>query len=424
MKIDHDQLLADYHALSTADKAHYASILADRYTQDIPGDEERKTERDKMRNSIKRRLWGQGVVQGRKEKLEAEHGFLAERLEETPAPMGSVSEYWIKTETASVRVKMPIDDPVIMGYEAIKEQILELTKTHAPAYPYINRLPLKDNHLFIADPADPHFGKYANAAESGESYDLKIAESRFITGVEGLIQKAMPYRPERVVYVGGNDVSHVDGPTNTTTKGTRQDIACMWHESYTAALMGNVGAIDRLREVAPVHVAFCPSNHDFATGFFLFQNLKSWYRNCPDVTFDATIAPRKYIQYGTSLIGLAHGDGANEKDLTDLLKTDAKAAWSVSKYAYWILHHRHHKDRRGRNGSKVVQMEKDHIGVTVMHTGYNLKPEDYCHVEYVRSMSGPDAWHAQHGFTHAPKGMDGFVFSPAEGQVGRIHHLF
>lgn len=359
----------------------------------------------------------------RAERLKGEHPYLAEQSENLGLPIDRVDRYWTKTDEVSVLTVIP-KDPVIIGYEEIKRQILELTANHAPAYPYINRLPIKDKHLFIADPADPHFGKYANAAESGEPYNLKIAESRFAEGIDGLIQKAVPYSPERVIYVGGNDILHVDGPTNTTTGGTRQDTAALWHESYLSALMANVAAIDRLLELAPVHVAFCPSNHDFQGGYMLFQNIRSWYRQNRDVTFDATIAPRKYVQYGSSLVGFAHGDGANEKDLSDLMKSDAKAAWSQSKYAYWILHHRHHKDKKAKKGTLNIQMEKDHIGVTVFHTGYNLEPEDYCHVEYVRSISGPDAWHAKSGFTHALKCMDGFIFDPYGGQVAKIHHLF
>ncbi|WP_077920440.1 hypothetical protein [Spirosoma sp. 209] len=363
------------------------------------------------------------VASTRAERLAEAHPFLKEQCDAIGLPIEKTDRYWTKTGDVSVLTVVE-KDPVIVGYEEIKRQILEMTSTHAPAYPLINRLPLKTEHLFVADPADPHFGKRGHVEESGEEYNLRIAERRFLEGTEGLIQKALPYNPEKIVFVGGNDIMHVDNPQNTTTGGTRQDTAALWHESYLSALRGNVGAIDRLLEVAPVHVAFCPSNHDFQSGFMLFQNLKAWYRHCRDVTFDATIAPRKYVQYGASLIGFAHGDGANEKDLTDLLKKDAKAAWAQSKYAYWILHHRHHKDRKGRKGSQTIQMEKDHIGVTVMHTGYNLEPEDYCHVEYVRSMSGPDAWHNKSGFTHALQSMEGFIFDPYQGQVGKIHHTF
>ena len=46
---------------------------------------------------------------------------------------------------------------------------------------------------------------------------------------------------------------------------------------------------------------------------------KAWFRKAKDVTFDVTVAHRKYYQYGTSLIGIEHGDGAKMDNLPLLI---------------------------------------------------------------------------------------------------------
>jgi hypothetical protein len=64
-----------------------------------------------------------------------------------------------------------------------------------------------------------------------------------------------------------------------------------------------------------MYISFNPSNHDYQSGFFLADVISSWFRNNKNITFDCSIAHRKYFAYGTSLIGTTHGDGAKANDL-------------------------------------------------------------------------------------------------------------
>ena len=229
---------------------------------------------------------------------------------------------------------------------------------------------------------------------------------------------------DKIVYVGGNDRLHTDNPFGTTTGGTRQDTDGMWHEAFLSAKRCDIGAIERLLTIADVHFVHCPSNHDFMSGFFLADTIKSHFHNNKNITFDTTPIHRKYIQYGSSLIGLTHGDGAKEADLSDLMKTECKKAWSLSEYCYWYVHHIHHKVRNARKGSDKVQLEKDLRGLTVLYTGKEIEPTDYAYVEYVRSMSGTDRWHHQKGFIHSPKAIEMFLHDKEHGQIQRYSHLF
>jgi hypothetical protein len=198
----------------------------------------------------------------------------------------------------------------------------------------------------------------------------------------------------------------------------------MWFEHFRVAKRCEIRAIDMLLTVADVHYLHCPSNHDYMTGFFFADTIQSWYRNNKNITFDVSPAHRKYVHYGVNLIGATHGDGAKEADLPDIMKTEARQAWAKSKYAYWYVHHIHHKDKKARLGSQKIQLEKDKIGVSVLHTGLSIDPEEHCHVEYLRSISGTDSWHHRNGYQHSFKAMEGFVHHPYYGQIDRITHLF
>jgi hypothetical protein len=77
--------------------------------------------------------------------------------------------------------------------------------------------------------------------------------------------------------------------------------------------------------------------------------------------------------------------------------------WANTTHRYWYLHHLHHKIKH-----KWLDA-KDYIGVTV---------------EYMRSPSASDSWHAGKGFCGVPKAVEGFLHDKESGQVARFVHYF
>ena len=164
----------------------------------------------------------------------------------------------------------------------------------------------------------------------------------------------------------GNDILHIDTLRRTTTSGTFQD---RWNvvRKLSDRKETYIDVIDQLMKVADVHIMYNPSNHDYTNGFFLADAIKSWYKDCYNVSFDVSISHRKYYQYGNSLIGTTHGDGAKQQDLPLLMAQEAKLRWSETKHRYIYMHHVHHK------------IAKDYIGVTVealrSPSGTDLAPQ-------------------------------------------------
>jgi hypothetical protein len=248
----------------------------------------------------------------------------------------------------------------------------------------------------VVDPADIHIGKLARAIE-GEEYNTSIAVKRVKEGVQGILDKSSGWNIDKILFIGGNDILHIDTPGNTTTKGTRQDMDGMWYEAFLSAKRLYVECLEMLLAVAPVHFTFNPSNHDYISGFMLADTISAWFRNCKDITFDCSIRHRKYFLYGKNLISTTHGDGAKMADLPLIMAQEAKKEWAKTDHRYIYTHHVHHKT------------SKDFCGVTC---------------ESLRSPSGSDSWHAKKGYIGNPKAVEGFLHHKEHGQISRLTHLF
>lgn len=306
---------------------------------------------------------------------------------------------WVKTDTASIFIK---NDKGAMTYDDIRDELISEMKKHAPKYPLVKREKIKDGHLLIVDPADIHIGKLALIEETGEKYNLEIARQRVIDGVDGILEKASGFPIEKIILVIGNDVLHRDNPMNATTGGTRQDVDGMWWQAFKVAKDMYVSVIEHLVPIADVEVIFCPSNHDYASGYMLADSLSSWFHASKNVKFNCDIIHRKYVQYGLNMLCFDHGDGAKEKDTKDLMADEEPKMWGATKYRYAYKHHVHHK-------RKVNWVSgEDYIGVAV---------------EYLRSPSAIDPWHHRNGYRNM-KAIEGFIHHPQRGQVARLTHYF
>lgn len=314
-------------------------------------------------------------------------------VDPTTAPM-----LWLKTKTESIRVTNPL------FVKAEEKQFSDLTQTlikdlqdYAPKFPKLKRIKNKDSYLLVIDPADIHIGKLCSAFESGEAYNNQIAVQRVLEGVKGILQKVSSFNIDKILFIGGNDILHIDSPLRTTTSGTPQDTDGMWHTNFLIAKQLYTDVLELLLGVSDVHFTFNPSNHDYTNGFFLAQVIETYFKECKNITFDTSIAHRKGFKYFNNLIGTTHGDGAKQMDLPLLMAVEFPIEWSQTKHRYIYTHHVHHKT------------SKDYAGITI---------------ESLRSPSGTDSWHHRNGYQHAPKAVEAFLHCKINGQIARITHIF
>lgn len=308
-----------------------------------------------------------------------------------------VKHGWLKSKDASLFFKNPNFEAQKDKFDEFRQTLLEDLRSFSPSFATITRTKQREEHLLIIDPADVHIGKLCEAFETGEDYNSQIAVQRVLEGVQGILDKSSGFHIDKILFIGGNDILHIDTPRRTTTSGTPQDTDGMWYSNFLTAKQLYVEILEKLIGIADVHFVFNPSNHDYTHGFFLADVIQTYFRNCSNITFDCSISHRKAFRYGQNLIGTTHGDGAKHGDLPLLLATEFPKCWAETKHRYVYMHHVHHKT------------SKDYIGVTV---------------ESLRSPSGADSWHHRAGYQHAPKAIEGFIHHKTHGQVARLCHLF
>jgi transcriptional regulator with XRE-family HTH domain len=284
---------------------------------------------------------------------------------------------------------------------------------------------LGGENLMVISPADIHMGKLAEALETGDAYDMEIAERRTKEGVKGLLEIGQKWGLEAITINTGNDSLHVDNNRGTTTSGTPQSTTGSIFSMFDAMFDTWVWVIETAAEYAPVHVVFDPSNHPWVTDWMLNRAVMAWFKNDERVTFDVDMNDRrhrKYQVYGCNLIGYSHGDGAKEKDLPNLMQYECREWWGKTQRGYWIIKHKHHKDAK-TVGLSGYQQEKDHPGVTVIKSGDTDLSKNVS-VEIVRSPSGTDGWHDRNGYVGAIKAVEAFIFNSERGQVARFTYPF
>lgn len=290
------------------------------------------------------------------------------------------NHYWFKSKKFSIHFKKDQK-----SYQQVRGEILKEMESYAPNYPKIKYTKPKDGHLYVISLADLHVGKLAHNYNQDKA--VEIAKQ----AIQGLLNKAQGFKCDKILFLGGHDLLHVDNTKGTTTAGTFQNTSGMWYENFHLAKNLYIEIIEQLMQIAPVHFIHNMSNHDYMSGWFLADTISSWFKNCEQITFDISTDHRKYFSYYDSLIGSSHGDGAKQNDLP-LLMAQESPEWSNTKYRYFYLGHYHSKH------------SKEYTGVTV---------------EVMRSPSGKDAWHNKKGYV-ATRAVEMFVHSKTGGQVSRI----
>ena len=219
---------------------------------------------------------------------------------------------------------------------------------------------------------DPHIGMYSWAKETGQDFDLKIAE-RELCGVADRLIEAAPASEEALV-INVGDFFHADNATNrTAASGHALDVDGRWPKVFSLGvrIMGRV--IDRaLEKHKRVRVINAIGNHDDHSSIMLGLMLEQVYRNEPRVTIDTSPGAFHYYRFGGCLFGVTHGHRAKSADLESIMAHDRADDWSETQgNRYWYTGHIHHN---------TVQEYRNVI------------------VESFPTLAARDAWHAAQGY--------------------------
>jgi hypothetical protein len=243
---------------------------------------------------------------------------------------------------------------------------------------------------------DAHFGKLCWEPESGDDYDLKIAEEVYRNGVSELIGKTKHYDIEKILFPIGNDFFHINSPDNKTPLHQNPlDVDSRLPKIFEAGFMAVVNAIDKCLAVAPVKMIWIPGNHDPETSYYLSCVLKAYYRGRKDVEIDNSPAARKYIQYGVNCLMFTHYPTIKQKGgLPLIMAGEEPEMWGKS------LHREIH------TGHYHIAREVDYFAADTFGP---------VRVRILPSMTGTDLWHYKHGFVKTVKAAEAYLWHKTNG---------
>ena len=216
---------------------------------------------------------------------------------------------------------------------------------------------LQGDKLLLINIADLHLNLQSTMMTTENKYDCDIAEKLFFYVIEDILTRTQTYNFEEIIFTIGGDMVNSDGLSGTTTKGTPQNNDIHYYDAYERLCAMTIKAIDILRAKAKVRVIYVPGNHDEQTGFKLAKYVDAWYRNEDNVSVDYSPLPRKYEQFGKTLLCFAHD--ADVKTLPMLIADEAREYWSNIDTTEVFLQHLH---------SENVLMEKYNIRIQRLPT--------------------------------------------------------
>lgn len=298
-------------------------------------------------------------------------------------------------------------EPLVLetSVAAVGEKILEDIRTASrAANKGVSKLPKaprgeKRMHMLEIAPVDLHLGKYAWAPEAGDAYNLAVATRRFKMAIEDLLSRALNFGVERIALVIGNDLLHVDGPGGATTAGTQMDANGRHIEMFRTAIALNTWALNRCAEIAPTVGIVVSGNHDRLSSLMVGEVLSARFDGHKRVSINDAPTARKYIQYGTSLLGFTHGDQEKAADLPLIMANERPDLWADTTHREWHIGH-HHRAREAR--------------FTAGDTFNGVR------VRTLPSLSSADAWHAMRGYVGGAPACEAYLWHRENGYAGHL----
>lgn len=310
-----------------------------------------------------------------------------------------VAGYWHKSKYFSLKVNNnnnKINQENIE--EFVKKSILKLQK-YSPKFKVFKRTKHKDSVCAIFPLSDLHIGKKGAISQVGykEEYNEVIAVNRCNEGIDNLIKLSSQFKIDQIVLVLNGDIVHVDGPNNTTTNQTRQDVSMMWFDAVTTARDLIVNIIEKLLPIANIKIIHIPGNHDNVCGYMVSEMIHNYFMKNKNITFDISMSPRKAFSYGSNICFFDHGDNGKLENIPNLLAAEYPILWGNAIHRYSYQGHLHHR------------RTTDLHGITV---------------RTLRSPSGSDQWHKHKTYTANIKGMECFIHDKNKGLIAEFNYIF
>lgn len=297
------------------------------------------------------------------------------------AQTGAEQLIWVKTDQDKEQQEALMREAI----EALKADVKPQKAIKAPKKTHEQLL----NNYVITD---YHLGMLAWGEETGDDWDLEIAERTLLRWFKVAIDQS-PNAAEAVFCQLG-DFLHWDGfDAVTPTSGHLLDADTRFQKLVRASIKIIRQIINMLLEKhTKVTVIMAEGNHDMSSSIWLREMFAELYRKDKRVTVDINPDPYYCYEFGKTSLFFHHGHKKKPQSIADVFTAKFREIFGRTKHSYAHLGHFHHN---------LVQEN-------------NLMT-----VEQHRTLAAKDA-HASRGGYSAGRDAKVITYSKEYGEVGRL----
>ena len=308
---------------------------------------------------------------------------------------------WGSETNPSFQVKGDFRKKKIEQNEAlVLETIRALVEDYKPTESKVKTASNTSGNMLEIAIKDHHYGQLSNESETGEAYNLEIARDLYLNTVDYMLASSSHYNIEKINMVVGSDFFNSDTATGTTYAGTYQSEADRWQKTFSSGVQLVVDSIEKCKTSCnKVQVIVIQGNHDYTKSFYMGIALAQRYANDKTVNINCSETPRKYEEWGSSLICFTHGDKEVKGKLPFIISREMPQAFAMAKYIE--IHTGHlHTERES-----LVMCSED---VTIKQ-------------RILPSLVAVDDWHKAKGYAHIRESQ-GFVWNKEHGNIAVLKY--
>jgi hypothetical protein len=257
---------------------------------------------------------------------------------------GKASGQWVKSRIEDTKLQEMMRQTI----DAMKEEIPRLTALPAP--PLSN-----DNLLNCYVVTDYHLGMLSWDEETGENWDVAIAEKLVIKWMEQAI--AQSPNADTAVFAQLSDFLHFDGMDAVTPASKHLlDVDTRFAKLVRSAIRVLRTVIDMLlAKHQKLHIIMADANHDPVSQIWLREWFSVLYENEPRVTVDKSPNPYNAYEFGNVALFFHHGHKRKVANVSEVFAGQFREMFGRTKYAYAHMGHYHSIDIKENNLMIVEQ---------------------------------------------------------------------
>lgn len=288
---------------------------------------------DRVIRIRKAKLAKKGVGHGRDVSHLVPDGYKIKGTSSLVDEFGNTKLQWVKTDTDAER-QVELMKAVIEG---MKSEITPVVPVKAV------RTKRDDKLLNLYTVSDFHLGMLAWADESGDDWDMKIAEDLFSRWFDAAFQKAPDVGTGVINLLG--DFAHFDSLVAVTpASGHALDADTRYQKlvRYMIRMVRRVVGMALVKH-KNVRLLIVQGNHDESGMIWLAEMFSTLYDNEPRVFVDTSPDVYKMVQHGKTTLFFHHGHKARFDAIEPVMIAKFRKAFGESVYSYAHVGHLHHQ---------------------------------------------------------------------------------